>query len=143
MPKSLRLRNLVILAAFSIAFLILQLTLFLHAESARAVTLEYMGRSVFSESQWPREEEYYDNGRDRVSLRVPVFDSKFRMHEATFAWIENSYIPPDADTDLTKMWVGTCTLTPKSPWRQIDVFGLLGPMQCHVYGDWHVETTRE
>ena len=142
MKKILRRRNIVIAILLVAAFLALQLCLMLHAMSARTRTLEYLGRGVFSASQMSREENFYPNGKDRWTFQIPPFEEEFRMHTASFEWNDNRYVPPNADTDAADTWVGTCTLTPKSPWRYIDIFGILGPVECSVYGNWHVETSQ-
>ena len=123
-------------------FLVLQLCLFCHAFSARTVTMEYLGREVCSESQLSREENFYSNGQHRWTYQIPPWEHDFRMHTATFEWNENHHVPPDASTTRSETWVGTCTLTPKSPWCQIDLFGILGPMKFSVYGDWYVEASQ-
>ena len=142
MRRIFRPGNLIIAASILAAFLALQISFVLRTQSARAVTLEHLGRGVCGESQLTRVDNFYGNGMDRWTLRIPAFDAKFRMHTTNFEWNENRHIPPDAKTAPRDTWVGTCTLTPKTPWRQIDVLGLLGPIECKVFGDWHVETNR-
>ena len=139
MNKLLRRRNVVIAVLLVVAFLSLQVCLLLHTISAKIRTAEYLGRGVCSASWISREEGFYPNGRDRCTFQIPPFEEEFRMHTASFEWNDNRYVPPDANTAAADTWVGTCTLTPKSPWRYIDVFGILGPVECSVYGDWHVK----
>ena len=112
----------------------------LHTASARTCAFEYLGREVLSESSGATDFDYYGEGEDRWNLKVPPFKYVFRMHTATFEWNDNGYIPPEAGIAHRDVWVGTCTLTPKAPWRYIDLFGHLGPFECSVYGDWHVES---
>ena len=101
-----------------------------------------MGRGVFAESQMATEYDYYGEGKDRWNVRIPSFNETFRMHTASFKWNENTHVPPAAGIDRADVWVGTCTLTPKSPWRYVDVFGILGPTECSVYGDWRIQSSR-
>ena len=140
MKQLLSCRNVVVISLLAMAFLGLQICLWMHTASAKTRTLEYLGRGVFSESQMAREQNFYPNGKDRWTFQIPPFNEKFRMHTASFEWNENRYVPPDANTKARDTWVGTCTLTPKTPWRYIDIFGILGPVECSVYGDWHVES---
>ena len=142
MAKVFRARNLVLVGIGILAYLALQVCLLMYVGSADAVTVEYLGRGVFSESQLTREESFYPNGKDRWTFQIPPFDKNFRMHDASFKWNENRHVPPDAKTDRRDTWIGTCTLTPKSPWRQIDIFGVLGPIEYKLYGDWHTEASR-
>ena len=143
MANLLRKRNVVIamlgLLLGLLVFLALQACFLLHLANADAVMSEYMGRGVFYESQLSRVKNFYPNGKERWTFKIPSFDENFRMHEASFRWNENRHIPPDSKTDLRDTWVGTCTLKPKSPWRQIDIFGVLGPTEIKLYGDWHIE----
>ena len=133
-------RNVAVMAFCVFAFLALQVVLILHAASASTCAFEYLGREVFSESSVATDYDYYGEGVDRWNLRVPRFKYKLRMHTATFEWNENGHIPPEAGIARRDVWVGTCMLHPKAPWRYIDVFGHLGPFECSVYGDWHVES---
>ena len=103
MAKVFRARNLVLVGIGILAYLALQVCLLMYVGSADAVTVEYLGRGVFSESQLTREESFY-----------PPFDKNFRMHDASFKWNENRHVPPDAKTDRRDTWIGTCTLTPVS-----------------------------
>ena len=140
MKRFFSFRNIATPLLLLIAFFSLQVVFFLNTYSAKAVTLEYLGRGVCFESQMSIERDYYGKGKDRWTVQIPEFDEEFRMHTATFEWNENKHVPPDAETKLHDVWVGTCTLTPKSPWRYIDVFGILGPLECSVYGDWSVKS---
>ena len=133
-------RKIAIAAFCGFAFIVLQVVLMLHAASARTCAFEYLGREVLSESSGATDFDYYGEGEDRWNLKVPPFKYVFRMHTATFEWNDNGYIPPEAGIAHRDVWVGTCTLTPKAPWRYIDLFGHLGPFECSVYGDWHVES---
>ena len=117
MNKLLRRRNVVIAVLLVVAFLSLQVCLLLHTISAKIRTAEYLGRGVCSASWISREEGFYPNGRDRCTFQIPPFEEEFRMHTASFEWNDNRYVPPDANTTAADTWVGTCTLTPKSPWR--------------------------
>jgi len=127
--KIFRTRNLVAFVIGLLLFFSLQVCFFMHAFSARTITLDYLGRGVFSESQLSREEGFYSNGKDRWTFQIPKFEHRNRL------------VPPDAATNAIDTWVGTCELNPRSPWREIDVFGILGPFDCKVYGDWHVESS--
>ena len=132
-------RNVAITVFCVFAFIALQVVFILHAASARTCTFDYLGREVFLESSETVDWDFYGEDKHRWNLTVPPFKRKFRMHAATFEWNENRHIPPGDGIGLSDLWVGTCTLTAKTPWRQIDVFGHLGPFECSVYGDWHVE----
>ena len=142
MANLLRARNIIVVLTGSLLYLAMQVCFFLHAASATTVAREYLGRGVFTESQMSREENFYSNGKDRTTFQIPKFNDKFRMHTASFNWNENRHIPPDASTNASDTWVGTCTLTPKSPWRQMDLFGVLGPIECSVYGDWMTDASQ-
>ena len=135
MAKLFRTRNIVCVAIMLLLYAALQIVFFLHAFSARTITVEYLGREVFMKSLETRE-------GSRYTIQTPPFNEEFRMHTASFRWNENHYIPPDGSTDPSDAWVGTCTLTPKSPWRQIDIFGVLGPIECHLYGDGRTDTSQ-
>lgn len=143
MSRILRLRNVILAVALLVLFLALQVTFWLHAASARINALEYLGREVFSESSTTIEDDFYGDGKNRRTLKIPKFNKQFRMHDTTFTWNPNPHIPPDASTERSETWVGTCRLKPKSPWREFDIFGWLGPMECKLYGDWHTETIHE
>ena len=138
MKKILTKRNVIVAILCLIAFLSLQIVLYLHASSARTRTLEYMGRGLFAESQMAIEYDYYGEGEDRWTTQIPEFTETFRMHTVSFEWNQNKHIPPVRGMDRADVWVGTATLTPKAPWRYIDPFGVLGPFRYSVYGDWQV-----
>ena len=139
MAKIFRVRYIIAVLVGLMLYVSLQICFFLHAASATTVTREYFGRGVFSESQLVREEGFYANGNDRVTFQIPKFNEDFRMHKASFKWNGNRHVPPDASTTASDTWVGTCTLTAKTPWRQMDLFGLLGPIECSLYGDWRTD----
>lgn len=120
-------------------FLILQLVLSAHAYHAQTIVSDYMGDDVCFPTYETCEKDYYDNQRDRFTLTCPPFSQQFRMHTTTFRWNEEKKIPPNADTNLSEYVVGRCLLTPKPEWQMIDTFGLLGPIECFVYGDWRVK----
>ena len=140
MKRLLSYKNICVIAFVAFIFLVLQVTLYLHTASTKTRTLEYLGRGVFAESQPGTEYDFYGKGKDRWNVVIPPFNETFRMHTASFDWNPNTHIPPESGIDRSDVWVGTCTLTPKFPWRYIDVLGILGPVECSVYGDWHVES---
>ena len=138
MANLFRSRNIAIALVLLVLYLALQACFAMHALSAGTITTEYLGREV---SRTSRQEGIYPNGKYRWTYEIPPFEHQFRMHEAVFEWNENHFVPPDAETEARDKWIGTCTLTPKSPWREIDFFGVLGPMEYTVYGDWYVESS--
>ena len=141
MTKLLRPKNIVLSILTLTCVATAQIVFFCHAFSARTVVSEYLGRETCLESQLNQELNFYPNGDSRWTLQIPDFDHEFRMHVVEFDWNENRHIPPDSATSPSDSWVGTCTVEPKSPWSYVDVFGVLGPFECKVYGDWRVESS--
>ncbi len=123
------------------AFIVLQGIFCFYAVSARTITVEYLGRGIFAESEKATEYDYYGEGDHRWHIKVPAFNETLEMHTASFEWNPNNHIPFKPGMGRGSVWIGTCKLTPKSPWRYIDVFGFLGPFECSVYGDWRVDST--
>lgn len=140
-------RNVAIAVVATVAFALYQALLILNACLVREEAHVCFRRFIPLAAEESREVGYYPNGKDRMTFSIPDdeattgLDQRCGLYKIDFDWNEIRHIPPDADTNVADVWVGSCTFTPTISWWHLDVFGVVRHTEFNLYGDWRIEST--